>query len=91
MDSIRVLYADYHALSLFFTTVLSFEILSVKTSKKAILTYFRVLSDIKQEYLKSNYFVVVIENSFHFDFQITTCLYIADLIVVYIAQLELVI
>ena len=37
-----------------------------------ILTYFRVPLDIKQQYLKSQYFVDVIENSFLFDFQITT-------------------
>ena len=74
MDSSRVFYADYHAISRFFTTGQSFEILSVKTTKKAILTYFRVPLDIKQQYLKSKYFVDVIENSFLFDFQITTCL-----------------
>ena len=50
----------------------SFEILSVKKTKKAILTYFRVPLDIKQQYLKSKYFIDVIENSFLFDFQITT-------------------
>ena len=49
------------------------EILSVKTTKNAILNYFRVPLDIKQQYLKSQYFVDVIENSFLFDFQITTC------------------
>ena len=54
--------------------VLVLEILSVKTTKKAILTnYFRVLLVIKQQYLKSKYFIDVIENSFLFDFQITTC------------------
>ena len=37
-----VLYADYHAISRFFTTGQSFEILSVKSTKKAILTYFGV-------------------------------------------------
>ena len=72
MDSCRVLYGDYHATSRFFTTRQSFAILSVKTTKKAILTYFRVPLDIKQQYLKSKYFVDVIENSFLFDFQITT-------------------
>ena len=73
MDSSKVLYADYHAISRFFTTGLSFEILSVKMSKKAIVTYFRVLLDIKPQYLKSEYFIGIIENSFLFDFQITTC------------------
>ena len=73
MDSSIVLYADYHALSRFFTTTQSLEILSVKTAKKAILTYFRVPLDIKQHYLKSKYFVDVIENSHVFDFQIITC------------------
>ena len=34
---------------------LVFEILSAKTTKKAILTYFRVPLDIKQQYLKSKY------------------------------------
>ena len=53
MDSSRVFYADYHAISRFFTTGLSFEILSVKTTKNAILAYFRVPLDIKQQYLKS--------------------------------------
>ena len=42
-------------------------------TKKAILTYFLVPLDIKQQYLKLKYFVDVIENSFLFDFQITTC------------------
>ena len=74
MDSSRVLNADYHEISRFFTTGQSFEILSVKMTKKAILTYFRVSLYIKQKYLKSKYFVDVIENSFLFDFQITTCL-----------------
>ena len=46
------------------------EILLVKTTKKPILTYFRAPLDIKQQYLKSKYFVDLIEN----DFQITTCL-----------------
>ena len=57
----------------FFTTGQSFEILLVKTTKKAILTYLRVPLDIKQKYLKSKYFVDVIEKSFLFDFQIATC------------------
>ena len=74
MDSSRVLYADYHAISRFFTTRQSFEILSVITTKKAILTYFRVPLDIKQQYLKSKYFIDVVEISFFFDFLITTCL-----------------
>ena len=69
----NTVYADYHAISRFFTCQ-SFEILSVKTTKNAILSYFRVPLDIKQQYLKSKYFVDVIENSFIFDFQITTCL-----------------
>ena len=43
----------------FFTTRQSFEIFS---------TYFRVPLDIKQQNLKSKYFVDVIENSFLFDF-----------------------
>ena len=72
MDSSIVLYADYHAISLFFTTGQSFEILSIKSTKMAILTYFRVSLDIKQQYMKSKYFVDIIENSFLFDFQITT-------------------
>ena len=42
------------------------EILSVKTTKNAILTYFRVRLNIKQQYLKSKYFVDVIENIFFF-------------------------
>ena len=70
MDSSIVLNADYHAITRFFTTGQSFEILSVK---KAILTYFRVLLDMKQQYLKSKYFFDVIENNFLFEFQITTC------------------
>ena len=70
MDSSRVLYADYYAISRFFTTGQSFEILLFKTTKNAILTYFLVFPfDIKQQYLKSKYFVGVIENSFLFDFQ----------------------
>ena len=73
MDSRRVLFADSHAIFKFFTTGQSMEILSVKTTKKAILAYVRVLLNIKQQYLKSKYFVYVIENSFLFDFQITTC------------------
>ena len=73
MDSSRALYADYYALSRFFTTGQSFEILSVKSTKKAILIYFRVPLDIKKKYLKSKYLVDVIENSFLFDFQITIC------------------
>ena len=56
-----------------YTTRQSFEKLSVKTTKNAILTYFRVPLDIKKQYLKSKYCVVVIENSFLLDFQITTC------------------
>ena len=60
MDSGRVLYADYHAIFRFFTSGQSFEILSVKKTKKAILTYFQVPLDIKQYYLKSKYFVDVI-------------------------------
>ena len=73
MDSSGVLYADYHAIARFFTTRQSFEILLVKTTKNTTLTYFQVLLDIKQQYLKFKYFVDVIENSFLFDFQITTC------------------
>ena len=73
MDSSLVLYADYHAISRFFTTGQSFEVLSVKKTKKAILAHFQVPLDIKQQYLKSKYFIGVIENSFLFDFQITTC------------------
>ena len=57
----------------FFTTAQSFEILSVKTTKKAILSYFRVPLDIQQQYLKSKYFFDVLENSFLFDFHSTTC------------------
>ena len=72
MNSSRVLYADYYAIPRFFyNTRQSFEILSIKTTKNAILTYFRIPLDIKQQYLKSKYFVDVIENSFLFDFQIT--------------------
>ena len=67
MDPSRDLFADYHAIFRFFTTVQRFEILSVKTTKNAILTYFRVPLDINQQY-----FVDGIENSFLFDFQITT-------------------
>ena len=70
MDS-RVLFADSQAISRFFKTAPSFEILSVKSTKKDILTYFRVPIDIKQQYLKLIYFVDVIENSFLFDFQTT--------------------
>ena len=73
MDSSRVLYAVYHAIPRFFTTRQSFEISSVKTTKNAILAYFRIPLDIKQQYLKSKYFIDVIENSFLFDFQITAC------------------
>ena len=73
MDYRWVLYADHHAIFQFFTPSKSFEILSVKTTKKAILTYFRVPLDIKQQYLQSKYFVGVIENSFLFNFLITTC------------------
>ena len=62
-----VLYAYYHEISRFFTTGQRFEILSVKTTKRAILTYFRVPLDIKQQYLKSKYFIDVLENSFLFD------------------------
>ena len=68
MDFSRVLYADYHALCRFFTTGQSFEILSVKTTKNAILNYFRVPLHIKQQFWKSKYFVDVIEISFLFDF-----------------------
>ena len=67
MDSSRVFYADYHAIFRFFTTLQSFDILSVKMTKMAILTYFQVPLNIKQQYLKSQYFVDVIENSFLFD------------------------
>ena len=74
MDSSRDLYADYHAISRLFTTRQSFEILSVKMTKQAILTYFQVPLNIKHQYLKSKYFFDAIENSFLFDFQITTCL-----------------
>ena len=74
MNSSRVIYADSHAISRFFTTRQSFEILSVKTTKNAISTYFRVPLNIKQQLLKSKYFVDVIENNFLFDFQITTLL-----------------
>ena len=63
MDSSRVLYADYQANTRFFTTRQSFEILSAKMMKRAILTYIRVPFNIKQQYLKSKYFVDVIENS----------------------------
>ena len=80
MDSCRVVYADYDALYRFFTTGQSFEILSVKITKKAILSHFRVPLDIKQQYLKSKYFIDVIENNFPFDFQFTTC---------FVAQLKL--
>ena len=73
MASSRVMYADYHAISRFFTTGKSFEILSVKMTKKASLTYFRVPLDIEQQYLKSKYFIGVIENMSLFDFLITTC------------------
>ena len=62
MDSIRVLYADYHTISRFFTTGQSFEILSVKMTKKAILTYFRVPLDIKQQYLKSASSLIFVNN-----------------------------
>ena len=79
MDSSRVIYADSHAISRFFTTRQGFEILSVKTTKNTILTYFRVPSDIKQQYLKSKYFVDVIKNSFLFDFQVTNYNYLAQL------------
>ena len=72
MDSRGVLYADYHAIYRLFTTHQSFEILSVKITNKASLTYSRVPLNIKQQYLKSKYLVDVIENSFLFDFQITT-------------------
>ena len=72
MDSSRVIY-DCHAISRFFTTHQSFEILSVKKTKKVILTCFRGPLNIKQLYLKSKYFFDLIENSFLFDFQITTC------------------
>ena len=41
MDSNRVLYAVYHAISRFFTAGQSFEILSVKTTKKAISSPIR--------------------------------------------------
>ena len=53
MDSSIVLYSDYHAIYQFFTTGQSFEILSVKTTKGGILTYFAGLLDIQQQYLKS--------------------------------------
>ena len=79
MDSSRVLYADYHAISGYFITRQSFEILSAKMTKKAILTYFRVPLIIKQQYLKSKYFIDEIENSFLFDFQSTTCFYFSIL------------
>ena len=72
MDSSRVLYPDSHAISRFFTTGQSFEIMSVKTTKKTILTYFRIPLDIKQQYLQSKYFGEVIENILLFDFQIIT-------------------
>ena len=74
MDSSRVIYAAYYAISRFFTTRQSFEILSVKTTKNAILTYIRVPLDNKQQYLELKYFAYVIENSYLFDFQIITCL-----------------
>ena len=48
MDSSRVFYADYHAISRFFSTGQSFEILSVKMAQNAILFYFLVPLDIKQ-------------------------------------------
>ena len=57
MGSGRILYADYYAISGFFTTGQSLEILSVKTTKKAIVTCFRVPLNIKQQYLKSKYFI----------------------------------
>ena len=66
------IYADSHAISRFFTTGQRFEILSVKTAKRAILTYYQAPLDIKQQYLKSKHFIDVIENSSLFDFQITT-------------------
>ena len=44
-----------------------------QNDEKAILTYFRVPLDIKQQYLKSKYFINVMDNSFLFDFQITVC------------------
>ena len=62
---IRVLYADYHAISRFFTTHQSFEI-SAKMTKNAILTYFRVSLNIKQQYLKSKYFVDITASSLIF-------------------------
>ena len=40
--------------------------------ENAILTYFRIPLDIKQQYFKSTYFGDVIDNSFIFDFQIIT-------------------
>ena len=73
MDSSRVLYADYHVISRFFTTRQSLEIFSVKMTKKAILNYFRVPLNIKKQYFKYKYFIGPIENGFLFDFQITTC------------------
>ena len=45
----------------------------MQLDERAILTYFRDPLDMKQQYLKSKYFVHLIQNSFLFDFQITTC------------------
>ena len=59
MDSSRILYADFHTISRFFTPRQSFEILSAKITNKAILTLFRVPLNIKHQYLKSKYFVDV--------------------------------
>ena len=64
MDFSGVLYTDYHAISRFFTTCQNFAILSVKMTKKANLAYFRVPLNIKQQYLKSKYFIDLVENSF---------------------------
>ena len=75
MDSSSVLYADYHAISRFFTKGHSYEIYFIgQNDEKGNFDLFSSpILDIRGQYFKSKYFVDVIENRFFFDFQITTC------------------
>ena len=53
--------AEFKNLHTNYRLALVLDIFSVKMTKKAILTYFRIPLDIKQQYLKLKYFVGVIE------------------------------
>ena len=65
MDFSRVLYVDYHAISPFFTKSQEFWDIIGQNDEKGHFDHFRVSLDIKQQYLKSKFFVDVIENSFY--------------------------